>query len=1226
MKNEIAIIGISLQMGKANHLEELWEMIKNNETGFNDLSEPRRKDLFDRFGTAEIASAAYMDRIDSFDNNFFNVPPAEAERMDPEQRIMLESAVKAIHNAGYVPEDLKGERIGVFYNTERSLYEYFFDDTSNLSLVSHMPAMMGARLANFMDWRGPVLGIDTTCSSSLVALYQACQSLINDECVMAMAGGVNVEIPYQTVIKGSPVQSRSQQCRPFDNNADGILGGEGAICVLLKRLDVALADGDPVHAIVKGAAINHSGGYIQNISAPSPTSQREVIQMAWKNAGVDPRQIRFVEAHGTGTVLGDPIEFSGLAAAFEGYGAPGEKLCSISSVKGQFGHLNALAGLAGLARLVLAMKHKKLLPQPGFEEINVNIDEASASVYIQRELEDWESGSMPRLGGLSSYGMSGTNVHVVLEEGMGIETSRFRAEGRNEYLVKIGGRTAALANTVKEYLLNFLKSNADVNPARFCYSVNKIAGNMEYGMAIPFHTREELIRVLENYQPDRRPGASGSEVYLFVPQIPDLEVLLPLLSLSSTLSAAYEKGLALFDSIYGKTSERQQAFLLQYYTLQLLMDNGFYPHKILGSFGGKFIAAALSGKSALTDAVAAFTDAPEESFNQTGFLSFLDNLDPHVHYDFFSFIEEGEMIANLKGWKDKKERNVNLCIPLPGKNLMNQFMAAWFNLGNPMEYTKIFSRETFLNTLQIPVFEQKRFWPEVKPRFVNNTAGNTMPATVQKDVLSIREVTEQLLSIWRLKLGLEEVGLEDDFFDLGGSSLMGLDVIAMIERKYAINLEYADIFDYSTVKVQAALVMERLNELEINQQEALVATADQDPKSRENDYIDMVNKVNAQTDLPLFTPAHVLITGGTGFLGAHLLKHFLTETRAKITCLVRADHNEQAEDRLYEVFRTYFKDCKPEQFQDRLQVISGELTQVGLALNTAGIERLEDVDTVCHSAALVSHFGKLEISRAVNYTGTVNLLDWAKSKGVKYFNHVSTTAIAEGYIAGTAQTEFYEYDLNLGQNFGRNIYSLTKFEAEQYLNEQHGDLKVKIFRVGNIGGDTLTGLFQRNIDTNSFYQRLRSLADLGIYCDAIADHEFETSPVDKVAAAVFRLSLVKNEDLMVFHLESKPVRLKDLLVHFDNNGINLVRKETDYFLNHVNTVMRSADLSREHSILGIIRYGGNEDQQTYYRVRRELTSAYLNKLKIDFDYDPERYYDTVIKYCIRENFIERGLS
>lgn len=1225
MKNEIAIIGIALQMGGANDLEALWEMIKNNETGFNGLSEQRRKDLFDRFGVAEIESAAYMDRIDLFDHQFFNIPPAEAERMDPEQRIMLESAVKAIHNAGYVPADLTGERIGVFYNTERSLYEYFFDDISNLSLVSHMPAMMGARLANFMDWRGPVLGIDTTCSSSLVALYQACQSILNDECTMALAGGVNLEIPFHKIIKASPVQSRSQQCRPFDNSADGILGGEGAICVLLKRLDEALADRDPIHAIVKGAAINHSGGYIQNISAPSPTSQREVIQMAWKNAGVDPKEIRFVEAHGTGTVLGDPIEFSGLASAFEGHGAPGEKICSISSVKGQFGHLNALAGLAGLARLVLALKHKKLLPQPGFEEINVNIDEANAPVYIQRELEDWQHhGNSPRLGGLSSYGMSGTNVHVVLEEATRAEDVELTRQGQQSYLLKIGGRTAALANDVKAYLLSFLKSNTAVNLARFCYAVNKITGNMAYGRSITFSTREELIAVLENYQPDQRGVIPGSEVYLFIPQVPDLDTLQPFLKVSAPLSAAYEKGLAQFDVIYGKTTDRQQAFLLQYYVLQLLMDAGFHPGKILGSFGGKFIAAALSGKSSLTEALAGFTDAPAESFNKSGFLGFLDTLDSNVHYDFFSFAAEGEMIDSLKEWHHKKERNINLYIPLPEQNMLNQFMASWFNLGHPMDYTKVLSKEIFLNTLQLPVFDRKRFWPDVKPRFVSNTVNPAESAPVQNETVSIQEITEELLAIWRLKLGVEAVGITDDFFDLGGSSLMGLDVIAMIERKYAINLEYADIFDYSTVNLQAALVLERLTDGQINPEAAVAVTEKQDPETREQDYLKKVDAVNALTDIPSFIPKHVLITGSTGFLGVHLLKHFLIDTQAKITCLVRAGSNAQAMERLYEVFEAYFPDVKLLQFEDRLQVIRAELSEAGLGLNAAGAAILTGVDTICHSAALVSHFGKVEVSRAINYTGTVNLLDWAKANGVQYFNHVSTTAIAEGYIANTTQTEFYEHDLNLGQNFGRNIYSLTKFEAEQYLHEQHGNVKLKIFRVGNIGGDTSTGLFQQNIDTNSFYQRLRSLADLGIYCDAIADHQFETSPVDKVAGAVFRLSLIKNEAPAVFHLESKPVRLKDLLVHFHNNDISLIRKETDYFLNHVNTVMQSADLSREHSILGIIRYGGAETQETTYQLRSELTRAYLEKLKIDFDYDANQYYDTIIKYCIRENFIERS--
>lgn len=688
MKKEIAIIGIAVKVANAENIEDFWRFVECNETAFKPLSELRCKDVFDRFGKFEIATASFLNRIDLFDNDFFGILPSEAVRMDPEQRLMMQTAVKAVYNAGYSINELKGQRIGIFHTVGPSEYRRFFDNRNEYSHAAHMPTMLGSRIANFFDWRGPVIGIDTACSSSLSALYYGCESLASGDCTMALVGGANLEVTSVEQTKQAPIMSKKMQCLPFDKDADGTLGGEGVFCFLLKPADAARRDKDCIHAIIKGGAINHGGAAIQNISAPNPASQTEVIRLAWKNSNIPAERVRFIEAQGTGTLLGDAIEFQALSAAFEGLSEKGHR-CSISSVKGQIGHLGPVSGLAGLLRLTLALKNKQLPAQLGFKHINPHISTKDQFVTIQEKTQYWQS-DKPRIGGVSSLGRTGTNVHMIVQE---YNAPSPMHNPVNSFAIKVGGATSAQANSIKEYMQQYLKLHPDVDLGCFCYSINKMLENHVFGKLVVFREKAELQSILDNNSPlSRRIKSNDQRFFLFVPGL---------------IKQEWEADIV-------------NSFIAQYEACKLVMDAGFHPDMIIGAGMGKLIAQLLMKQkelSAILNHLGEY-DEKKDDFNYKGFINFLDSLDQTKEYLFIVVGNEGEMIPVLKNWLSSNVKyNIHVKWSDYKYGIGEEIIAEYYNKGNEPELEKFFPKQQFLQNIELPLFEQKRHWPVTRRHF-----------------------------------------------------------------------------------------------------------------------------------------------------------------------------------------------------------------------------------------------------------------------------------------------------------------------------------------------------------------------------------------------------------------------------------------------------------------------------------------------------------------------------
>ncbi|HSK63450.1 MAG TPA: type I polyketide synthase, partial [Pyrinomonadaceae bacterium] len=461
----IAIVGIGCRFpGNINSADEFWQALVNGVDAVDEIPSARWDvDLYydpvpATPGKMNTRWGGFINEIDKFDAAFFGISPREANSLDPQQRVLLEVSWEALENAGQATDKLSGSQTGVFIGI-------CSNDYGQLHGVTEEPARMDAyfgtgnassfaagRISYLLGLHGPSFVVDTACSSSLVAVHLACRSLRTGECRMALAGGVNLILSPVANIYLSQLRTFASdgRCKAFDDRADGYVRGEGCGVVVLKRLSDALADNDNVLAVIRGSAVNQDGRSA-GMTAPNGPAQEAVIRGALMDAEMDAREVSFVEAHGTGTSLGDPIEIRALAAVFD---EGRERPLMIGSVKSNLGHLEAAAGIAGLIKLVLTVQHGEIPKQLHFSEPSSYIPWKDLRVAIPRERMRWDLESGTRVGAVSSFGFSGTNAHVVLEEWREAgEPERNNRQREETYVLPLSARdTVALRELAARYV------------------------------------------------------------------------------------------------------------------------------------------------------------------------------------------------------------------------------------------------------------------------------------------------------------------------------------------------------------------------------------------------------------------------------------------------------------------------------------------------------------------------------------------------------------------------------------------------------------------------------------------------------------------------------------------------------------------------------------------------------------------------------------------------------
>lgn len=509
VRDDIAIIGMSALLPGAQNIDEYWSNIQNGLDSVANIPPNRSvdNDNYVKFmgidkETVRYPEYGYLDHIDKFDYDFFRVPPKEASLTDPHQRIFLEQAWKTIEDAGYGGGKLAGSKTGVYLGYTQSpkdLYAkmvYDIDPTLlSISTVGNMQAMTASRISYFLNLKGPALVVDTACSSALIAIGLACQAIKQGQCDMALAGGVKLNIiPIDDVNIRIGIESSDWRTRTFDDAADGSGVGEGAGAVLLKPLKKAIKDGDHIYAVIKGDAANHDGT-TAGITVPNPTSQSSVLQKAWEEAGIDPQTLDYIETHGTGTKLGDPIEIKGIEGAFRKF-TDKKQFCAVGSVKTNIGHLSEAAGIASLIKMALSIKNKKIPPSIYFQKPNKAIGFSNSPLYVNTKLRDWTTSGHLRRGGVSGFGMSGTNCHLVLEEAPVYSAADVLPDSPEIFTISAKSMPV-LRDLLKQYI-NYMKETDRIPPlSHICFTANTGRGSYSHRLAFIATHVEDFIQKLQ---------------------------------------------------------------------------------------------------------------------------------------------------------------------------------------------------------------------------------------------------------------------------------------------------------------------------------------------------------------------------------------------------------------------------------------------------------------------------------------------------------------------------------------------------------------------------------------------------------------------------------------------------------------------------------------------------------------------------------------------------------
>jgi len=642
----IAVIGLAGKFPGAPNLAAYWQNLRNGVESITHFSEHELEVSPAISGNPQYVRArGIMEGVDLFDAEFFGINPREAEYTDPQQRLMLETAWEALENAGYDSERFAGN-IGVFAGCSQNTYLLcnlashpdFLNEFLSFQQVGAHPSMLGndkdfvaTRIAYKMNLRGPSIAVQSACSTSLVAIVQACQNLLTFQCDLALAGGVSVTFPQKRgyVAEEGSLASPDGRCRPFDVAAGGTVFGDGVGVVVLKRADEAMRDGDHIHAIIRGYAVNNDGSTKVSYMAPSVDGQAEVVATAQALAGIDVSTIRYIEAHGTGTSLGDPIEVAALTKAFRA-GTSAKQFCALSAVKGNIGHLESASGVAGLIKAILALEHGEIPATLHFTGPNPRIDFAASPFYVCSKLQPWPASEIPRRAGVSSFGVGGTNAHVVLEE-----APRASAPVTDfpKQVVVLSAKTESALEEATNRLAEHLSANPEI-------SMMDVAFTLQAGRRAFRHRRawvschaEGTLKVLSEKKPGKlftgdTHNRKGSVAFLFpgqgaqrVDMGRELYETHPIFRAQVDLCCerlAPELGLDLRDVLYPaadadkteaqhrlmQTSLTQPAlFVVEYALAQVWLSLGARPQIMIGHSLGEYVAAVLAGIFSLEDAL-----------------------------------------------------------------------------------------------------------------------------------------------------------------------------------------------------------------------------------------------------------------------------------------------------------------------------------------------------------------------------------------------------------------------------------------------------------------------------------------------------------------------------------------------------------------------------------------------------------------------------------------------
>lgn len=634
----IAIVGIAVRMPGAADVRQFWDNLK---TGKECISLFSKEEMLEAGVSSEmidlpnyVAAKGILDGVELFDANFFGIAPREAELMDPQHRVLMECSWAAMEDAGYVPEQYPG-RIAVFTSAGMNTY-LPVNLMSNPDLLEQVGGFelsiyndkdfVPTRIAYSMNIKGPAIDIGTACSSSLVSTHLACQHLLTYQSDMALVGGITIHLPQKVghLHEAGSAYSPDRHCRPFDATQSGLIDGNGAAVIIVKRLEDALNDGDKIHALIRGSAINNDGSDKVGYAAPSVNGQAEAILEALAVAEVEADSISYVEAHGTSTPLGDPIELAALTQAYR-TSTNRTGFCGVGSVKSNIGHVDKAAGLAGLIKTALALEHELLPPSLNWKAPNPKLQIEKTPFYVVHKPQAWVRTAQPRRAGISSFGVGGTNAHAILEEAPLLEPS---SPSRGRQLITLSAKTKhALADYAKN-LANHLTRYPAINIADVASTLARGRKAFSQRLAFTCQSAQEAVEILQaekyNLSEDKnftnavfmfagqgsQYAGMAKELYQDEQTFKDSVdacalILQPLLNKDiRTILFPQEEQIAQANLLLQETYITQPClFTIEYALAKLWIHWGVQPKAMIGHSLGEYVAACIANVLSLEDAL-----------------------------------------------------------------------------------------------------------------------------------------------------------------------------------------------------------------------------------------------------------------------------------------------------------------------------------------------------------------------------------------------------------------------------------------------------------------------------------------------------------------------------------------------------------------------------------------------------------------------------------------------
>ena len=891
---DIAVIGMSGRFPGAEEIEEFWDNLKKGVESIKNFSAEELKEA----GVSEeelnnpnyVKAKGVIDDVEYFDPEVFNYSPREVEVMDPQLRTLYKCAQEALERGGYNPDNYPGligcfagcsdnyEWANKFLLTERNMGDQYQAFTLNAS------NFLSTRISYKLDLKGPSYTAQTGCSTSLVTIHLACQSLINGECDMALAGGVTVELPREEgyIYDDGMMFSPDGHCRPFDEQAAGTVFSNGAGMVLLKPLDQAIEDGDHIEAVIKGSAINNDGNDKVAYTAPSVEGQAKVMKAAYRRAGLNPETIDYIEAHGTGTNMGDPIELESLQLAFN---TDKKQFCHLGSVKGNVGHTDIAAGVTGFIKTALCLKNKKLPPTVNFDKPNPKLDLINSPFTINQELIDWESNDSPLRAGINSFGVGGTNAHMILEEAPDYGEL---APGKEWNVLCLSAETkSALSRGIKN-LADYLDSNQQLNLSDVAYTLQVGRKNYQYRQKVVCKTIEEAVSKLESaakldgYNPDEGTkninfilaGSENQEISRakelyeqedYFKELVDDSLELLAADLREEVEQIYQA--ENFKDIEQRKVREVAAFILEYALAKLLIKWGIEPTAMVGKGPGEYAAACVGEVISLADILELIVCEEVEEIREK--LEEIEINKPSISYistrsgqwvnrdqlanpeywltprqDSKDFKEGVEKLAggendyfldlgtagNLAKTICEAEEPVYFSL-LPDnretsncKYLIDKIGRLWCE-GIDINWDDFYEQKRYRVVLPTYSFDQHYFSVDVlspEDLMGGETALEEVAASESttlyereksEDYIAPRdEIEEVVVGAFEQVLGVTNISVDEDFFELGGDSLKAVSLNSELHKELNVELEISELFNHPTPEELAEFISDYADE------------------------------------------------------------------------------------------------------------------------------------------------------------------------------------------------------------------------------------------------------------------------------------------------------------------------------------------------------------------------------------------------------------------------------